>query len=1199
MEQSFNINIDNPIIKNHRVNEQFVLPGLAYIDIIYQLFRENRYNYSNFTLSNLSIYKPLIVTPSTSVRLHIKCKKTKKGYWGIRINGITEGNPSSKLTEYLTAEMHYDPIIFEDTTIMNYPDDFCTTKPLNLQDVYEKYRALHLSHTGFMKAKGYINKNETEAYIQVFPNDRSLAASKNFMFNPVLLDGSGMGCLGIISSQLQEDHGLYLPMHFESFHASELIQHQCLTKLNISSIQRKNDLIYMTLEFFNSNFKKIGELKNFVCKLVRESSDNQLKNGLQEIPVQDKSVEFISVNNIKNLNKYETLIRQVISKVLKKKPQQIELKKSFYDLGLDSANMLKVVLKIGNTINLKLSPTLLFEFSTIKELALHLSNNYKLDFDTNLKSTKRTDHLSKITTKESKENYTKNQKICDSNIEKNNSKILGYDEKVSDNSNDIAIIGLSGFYPGANNIKDFWNNLKNGKDSITKIPKERWIYENYSDINEESNNSYSPWGGFINDIDKFDPLFFNISPREAEVMDPMQRIFLETTWNLLETAGYTRERLDNEFDGEVGVFVGAMYQHYHSLEADVLKQSEASLYSFSAIANRVSHFFNLNGPSIAIDSMCSSSLSAIHMAYESLLNKSCQIAIAGGVNLSINPKKYVGLSKIQLTSSNKNSRSFSAGNGYIPSEGAGAVLLKPLITAIKDGDNILGVIKSSAINHGGKSNGFFSPNPASQAKLIENNFKKSGISPRSISYIEASSNGSSLGDAIEITALSKVFQKFTNDKEFCAIGSVKSNIGHAEAASGISQITKVLLQLQHKQFVPSIKTSPLNPNIHLSKTPFYITKELKNWNRPEIKEKEKVYEIPRRAAISSFAAGGSNAHLIIEEYIPETKPLKRTNTTSILQLFVFSAKNQNSLNTLIQNIYIYAKKDEKFNLDDFAYTLQVGREEMECRMAILVKNRGHLLDKLKKYSSLKTSEDKNNNSTFYYQENIDEELKKEKNIHVSDFLEKSRLEKTDLQILAKNWVEGVKIPWKLFYKKMSFRILPLPNYPFEKKRYWIGKNSLSEDEKVIIKKDSQNEFISIGDHSLPKKIEHYILHFLCKELNISSNQIALNKDLQAYGFSSLLTMKFIRGVKKYFHVKITVLELVEKRTVHELTNHISNIIKTSLTDNNINETVKVQLLENEKPIKGESFFTETLEKYKEGHLSLEEIERLIDQRIGI
>src|SRR5262249_10679821 len=410
------------------------------------------------------------------------------------------------------------------------------------------------------------------------------------------------------------------------------------------------------------------------------------------------------------------------------------------------------------------------------------------------------------------------------------------------------------------------------------------------------------------------------------------RLFLETAWNLFEETGHTRERLQQRYEGKVGVFVGAMYQHYHLWEAEPDSAAIVALSSYSAIANRVSQCFNLRGPSLAIDTMCSSSPAAVHMACQSLLQGECDLAVAGGVNLSLHPNKFVGLSRAGIIASRRDSRSFSDGDGYLPAEGVGAVLLKPLARAIRDGDEILAVIKSTATNHGGYANGFAAPNPKAQAQLLIDNFAKSGIDPRTITYVESAANGSVLGDALEMSALNTAFAKFTRERGFCAIGAVKSNIGHPEAASGMAQLAKVIMQVRHRQLVPSIRVTPLNPNISFAETPFYMPETLREWPRLRLEVAGPdgypvPWEVPRRAAINSFGAGGSHAPLIIEEYVAAPRlgaPPGRKVAPSIV---VFSAKSPERLRAVVRRMHDFLVTAAPAPaLVDLAYTLQVGRE---------------------------------------------------------------------------------------------------------------------------------------------------------------------------------------------------------------------------------------------------------------------------------
>jgi polyketide synthase PksN len=350
----------------------------------------------------------------------------------------------------------------------------------------------------------------------------------------------------------------------------------------------------------------------------------------------------------------------------------------------------------------------------------------------------------------------------------------------------IAIIGLSGRYPEAEDIQGYWQNLRDGKDCIIEVPKDRWDWrEYYTEDRSKSGYHYSKWGGFINGVDEFDPKFFNISPVEAELMDPQERLFLQHAWMAVEDAGYTRAGLqiahDKDQAGQVGVYVGVMYSEYQMFGAQASAQGRHMGVGgiYASIANRVSYTLNLHGPSMTLDTMCSSSLTAIHLACQDLKQGRTSVAIAGGVNISIHPNKYIVLSTGQFISSEGHCQSFGeGGDGYIPGEGVGVVILKRLSEAKRDGNHIYGIIRGSALNHGGKTNGYTVPNPKAQASVISRALAESNIDARKISYIEAHGTGTKLGDPIEIAALSKAFDQYTQDTGFCLIGSAKSNIGH-------------------------------------------------------------------------------------------------------------------------------------------------------------------------------------------------------------------------------------------------------------------------------------------------------------------------------------------------------------------------------------------------------------------------------------
>ncbi len=598
-------------------------------------------------------------------------------------------------------------------------------------------------------------------------------------------------------------------------------------------------------------------------------------------------------------------------------------------------------------------------------------------------------------------------------------------------SSDIAIVGVAGRYPQAGNLAAFWANLSQGKDSITEIPVERWDHAAYFDEDRsQPGKTYGKWGGFIDGVDLFDPLFFNISPREAELMDPQERLFLECVHATLEDAGYTRDNVAK--DSDVGVFVGVMYEEYQLYGAQEQARGRfiAMPGSPASIANRISYFFNFNGPSMALDTMCSSSLTAIHLACQSLQRGDCAVAVAGGVNVSVHPNKYLMLAQGKFISGKGRCESFGeGGEGYVPGEGVGAVLLKPLAQAKADGDHIYGVIKATAVNHGGKTNGYTVPNPNAQAKVVEKALRRSGIDARSVSYIEAHGTGTSLGDPIEIAGLSKAFRSWTSDTQFCAIGSAKSNIGHCESAAGIAGVTKVLLQMKHQQLVPSLHSRVLNPNIDFADTPFVVQQDLAPWPRPTRQVNGLVQEGSRIAGISSFGAGGANAHIVIEEYVATATPWMG----NIPALIVLSARNEDRLHVQVGQLLAAIEAGADTTLAELAYTLQVGRDAMDERLALRVDSLDELREKLAAWLTGENSADlyrgqvkrnKEAMATFTGDDDV--------SAVVDAWMIKGKFDR-----LLDGWVKGLAVDWRRLYGDTHPRRISLPTYPFARERYWV------------------------------------------------------------------------------------------------------------------------------------------------------------------
>jgi acyl transferase domain-containing protein/NAD(P)-dependent dehydrogenase (short-subunit alcohol dehydrogenase family)/acyl carrier protein len=782
-----------------------------------------------------------------------------------------------------------------------------------------------------------------------------------------------------------------------------------------------------------------GELKRLQAVLLGQQAGTAALKASYTIE-ENKAVPVIDQDSLQE--KAANYFKKLLSSVINLPTHRIEADAPLEKYGIDSIMVMQLTNQLEKTFG-SLPKTLFFEYQNIKDLTAYFLENYR-------------DRLTELWGIEDKATAsagnpqdfavaTKAEKPDAGSRRRPRFASLRVETREEKEALDIAIIGVSGRYPQAGNIRAFWENLRDGKDCITEIPKDRWDHSLYFDEDKNKPGKiYSKWGGFINGVDQFDPLFFNISPREAQIMDPQERLFLQCVYETLEDAGYTREALgfnqDFGLGGNVGVYVGVMYEEYQLYGAQEQIQGRPVAVSGNpaSIANRVSYFCNFHGPSMAVDTMCSSSLTAIHLACQSLQQGGCEVAIAGGINVSIHPNKYLMLSQGKFASSKGRCESFGqGGDGYVPGEGVGAVLLKPLAKAVADGDHIYGMIKATAINHGGKTNGYTVPNPNAQASVIGRAFKVAGIDPRTISYIEAHGTGTSLGDPIEITGLSKTFQAYTKDKQFCAIGSAKSNIGHCESAAGIAGVTKVLLQLKNRQLVPSLHSEVLNPNIDFASTPFIVQQELAEWKRPVIEKGGEIKEYPRIAGISSFGAGGANAHVVIEEYIPKDLAQPPITISAGNQaIIVLSAKNEERLREQVQQL-LAAIQERQFTdseLADMAYTLQVGREAMEERLAVVAGSIKELEEKLKSYvdgrddiGDLYRGQVKRNKETLDVFA-ADEDMSR----LIDAWIAKGKYAK-----LIDLWVKGLVFDWNRLYGNTKPCRISMPTYPFAKERYWL------------------------------------------------------------------------------------------------------------------------------------------------------------------
>jgi acyl transferase domain-containing protein/acyl carrier protein len=726
-------------------------------------------------------------------------------------------------------------------------------------------------------------------------------------------------------------------------------------------------------------------------------------------------------------------LRREFAPLLKIAPSQIDIDEALENYGINSILAMSLTAQLEKHLG-PLPKTLFFEYQTVAALGDHLAQAYRAALQALLapavEHTAAPNNLPNAPAPRHAPAAAR-PTAQPSLRGKSQGLVRRAPSARATTSEPIAIVGLSGRYPEAETLQDYWRNLRDGKDCVVEIPESRWRWQDYYTSDREQPGHYSKWGGFIQGADEFDAQFFNVSPREAPYIDPQERLFLQHAWMAIEDAGYSRKSLRmphaDALPGQVGVYAGVMYGEYNRSG------------SLASIANRVSYALNVHGPSMTLDTMCSSSLTAIHLACQDLKLGRTDMALAGGVNLSIHPDKYSMLSAGQFISSTGHCQSFGeGGDGYIPGEGVGVAVLKRLSDAERDGDAIHAVIRGSALNHGGKTNGYTVPNPQAQAAVISDALKDAGVDARHISYIEAHGTGTKLGDPIEIAALGKAFREHTADTGFCLIGSAKSNIGHCESAAGIAGLTKVILQMRHRQIAPSLHSQRLNPNIDFGITPFEVNQSLRDWDAPVVDGRR----VPRIAGLSSFGAGGANAHFVIEEPADAAHAHGADSTLPGVPTIVpLSARTAEQLLQKAQDLLVFLQDavEEGRRIDHaaLAYTLQVGREPMEERLAFVVDSAARLQQLLRAFVEAgavdATADGAYRGNLKAHREMLglfaaDPDYEEA----VDKWIAQRKLAK-----LAELWTKGFDPDWRKFHGRQTPQRMHLPTYPFAKDRYWI------------------------------------------------------------------------------------------------------------------------------------------------------------------
>ncbi|HEX8475587.1 MAG TPA: beta-ketoacyl synthase N-terminal-like domain-containing protein [Pyrinomonadaceae bacterium] len=599
----------------------------------------------------------------------------------------------------------------------------------------------------------------------------------------------------------------------------------------------------------------------------------------------------------------------------------------------------------------------------------------------------------------------------------------------------IAIIGASCRLPGAPNIDAFWQMLRRGGNAVTEVPPGRWDARAVSDSQtDERRNTTMRWGGFLERVDEFDATFFGISPAEASTLDPQQRLLLETAWEALEDAGQTVEQLAT---ARTGVFVGIGPGDYGRLALKDLKRIESHTNTgnfISIAANRISYVLDLHGPSIALDTACSSSLVAVHLACQSLSTEECEVALAGGVNVILSPDLGVGLSQSGALSSDGQCKAFDAhADGYVRSEGVGLVILKPLARALADADPIYAVIRGSAVNQNGRTNGLTAPSRRFQEAVLRDACRSAGVSPAQVQYVEAHASSTLLGDLIEAEALSAVYGAARPAGSLCLIGSAKTNLGHLETASGITSLIKTALALKHREIPPSLHFKEPNPHIPFDNYRLKVQTTLGAW--PESRS-------PAMAAVSAFGLGGTNAHMILEE----SPRHAATETTHVVRgdnqafFLPLSARTQTALHSLAR-AYLHFLTEEvnadTFSLGDMCYTASLRRSHHDYRASFVFHSLPELRAQLAAYlqGELPDGVAAGRRPTTVRQHQLNN--RDTTTAGLSSALDEEAQKTSPMASLGRSYVLGGKIDWREIFPHGG-RYLRLPSYPWQRQRHWLS-----------------------------------------------------------------------------------------------------------------------------------------------------------------
>ena len=754
---------------------------------------------------------------------------------------------------------------------------------------------------------------------------------------------------------------------------------------------------------------------------------------------------------LKGLNLEQCLewdLKEQISRLLKISRDKLDRDENLADFGFDSISLAQLAKLLTNHYHVELTPALFFGYATIEKLTQYFLTEHQAAVEEFYREDQGVDEcVAEVSSPTVPvERVVFNQRPKRSRFATGTRLQTG--NITSNTLEPIAIIGMSGRFPGARNIEELWRILATGQDMVREIPAERFDWRQCYGDPAEPGKTNCKWCGCISGVSEFEPLFFEISPKEAETMDPRQRLLLQESWRALEDAGYGTKQIQTN---KIGMFVGIEPGDYQLLthgEGDVTSNSNAIL------ASRLAYFLNLNGPVMAIDTACSSGLVAAHQAVLSLRSGECDTAIAAGVNLLLTPGPFIGMSQAGMLSEDGKCYAFDKrANGLVPGEAVAVLVFKRLSRAEADGDPIYAVIKGSGINYDGKTNGITAPSGVSQTALLKTVYDQYRVNPEEIELIITHGTGTKLGDPVEINALNDAFKGYTSlqgepchgtlrtgvsKQGYCALVSTKTNFGHTFAASGLVSLISLVQSFQHETIPASLHCERENDYINWKESPFYVNKANQPWPLNNGKT--------RTGAVSAFGMSGTNVHMVVQSYSGGIEPGGPEAANSDFQvqfpyyLLVFSAKTEESLFEKVKDlIELLQNKDiNSPQLSEISYTLLGGRQHFSHRCAIVIRDREDAVYVLRQIGG--------EQPPHLFQGKVPRNFNGQKTIkqYVQDQLTRSRdLRENPAQYqeillcLAELYCQGYEIDWQQLYGAIPIHRVHLPGYPFIKERYWF------------------------------------------------------------------------------------------------------------------------------------------------------------------